>query len=315
MRTRAALLVLATLALGSVGCIRKMVVDGQIQAFRQASSSFETSGDYEYARSAMPAAILQFEGMHALSPDNADALFMLAKTYTGYGNLVVQDDLEAAEVAGNDALVEYHRKRARAAYDRGVFYGQRLMNQTAPGFVDAKRDEATLKKWLADHFVRREDAGALFWTGFAWLVRVDVMKGDDTEGPQFIAELFVGEDLLERAMQLDPSVEHFNALTALGAYHSRNAMAELDQGRTLFDMAMQRTRGRDLQVPYNYARFYACAKGDAALYRRLLESVLDAGDTDPEQRFPNVAAKHFAARWLDRKWAKDQCGIDLGKAR
>jgi hypothetical protein len=308
----APLALLGLLALGSTGCVRKIVVDGQIQAFRQASVSFETAGDYEYARGAMSAGLLQFEGMHALSPDNADALYMLAKSHAGNAQLFIEDEMQAAELAGKDDATEYHRKRARTAYDRAVFFGSLLMDQTAPGFVRARRTAESLHKWLAENFTRKEDAATLFWVGLPWLARADLMKGDDEEGPQFIADVFVGVELLERARELDFSVEHYNALTALGAYHARNALAEPEEGRRMFELALHETKGRDLVVLFNFARTYACTKGDVSLYRQLLKRVLEAGDVDPEQRLPNIAAKRFAARWLDRRWAKERCGFDLG---
>src|SRR5258708_5147109 len=112
----------AALGLGSSGCINKILTDGQIQATRQASGAFDTIGDYEVARSAAQASFGQFEGLHALAPYNSDGLFLLTKSWTGYAFGFIEDDMEAAEDAGNDDSVEYLRKRARMAYDRGVFY-------------------------------------------------------------------------------------------------------------------------------------------------------------------------------------------------
>src|SRR5580704_5694255 len=104
---------LFALSLGSAGCLKQMLTDGQISATRQASGALDTIGDYELARSAAQAGLVQFEGMHQLAPDNADALFLLAKGWTGYGYGFVEDELEAAEDAGGDDMVDYQRKRAR----------------------------------------------------------------------------------------------------------------------------------------------------------------------------------------------------------
>jgi hypothetical protein len=304
---------LAAFAMGPFGCIKKVLTDGQIESTRRAADSFDTIGDYELARSATHAGLAQFEGMHALAPDNSDALFLLVKGWTGYGYGFVEDEMEGAQDAGDEDLAEYHRQRARMAYDRAVFYGLRVLAQKAEGFDQAKKSAQTLSKWLADHFTSQDDVGNLFWTGDAWGSRVDLMKGDDQEGPSFVAELYVAVALLERAASLDPSFEHFAALVALAAYHARSTVAELDQSKQLFDTALAKTQGKSLIVQLNYATKYACMKGDGALYQDMLHGVLLSQDPDPYQRLQNAIAKRRAKRWLAKKRAKDQCGIDLAR--
>lgn len=301
----------AALSLGSSGCLKKLLTDGQIQATRQASASAGTVADFEQGRVAAQAGIAQFEGMHALSPDNTDALYLLTKTWVGYSFGFIEDDMEAAQDAGDDALAEYHRKRARNAYDRAVFYGLQLLGQKADGFQAARKNAITLTKWLADNFKSEDDAPNLLWTGSAWLARVGIMAGDDEEGPTFISELFVAVALIERAVALDPAQEHYSGVVALATYHARNAMAELDDAKKMYDSALAKTQGKALLVPFNYATRYACAKGDAALYQSMMNKVLEAKDPDPEQRLENTIAKRRARRWLGKKRVKDQCGIDL----
>jgi hypothetical protein len=301
----------AALAMGSTGCIKSALTNGQISATREASSALDTIGDYEMARGAAQAGLVQFEGMHVLAPDNSDALFMLTKGWVGYGFGFVEDEMEAAEDAGDEELADYHRKRARMAYDRAVFYGLQLLAQNDGGFEAVRKNELTLSKWLSDRFTSKDDAEPLFWTGYGWLARVNLMKGDDTEGPAFIADLYVGVAMLERAMALDPSIEHYSGLIALGAYHARTSMAEMDQAKQLLDTALAKTEGKNLMVQLNYATKYACMKGDAALYQDMINKVLQAPDPDPHQRLTNAIAKRRAKRWLGKRRVKDACGIDL----
>src|SRR5579864_5387225 len=103
----------ALLSLGNVGCIKKMLTDGEIESTRKAADSFDTIGDYELALSATQAGLVQFEGMHALAPDNEDALFLLVKGWTGYGYGFLEDEMEAAQDAGDEEMADYQRKRAR----------------------------------------------------------------------------------------------------------------------------------------------------------------------------------------------------------
>ena len=313
MRSHMLILTLTTaLGLSSTGCIKKVLLDGQIQSTRQAASSADTIGDYTVGKAAAEAGLAQFEGMHALGPDNADALFLLMKTWTGYGSAFIEDDMQVAQDQGNDDLAEYQRKRARMAYDRAVFYGLQLLAQTDPGFEKAKGNQQSLDAWLKTNFTNKSDAPNLLWTGTAWLARAGLMAGDDEEGPAFVAELYIAVSLLERAKAIDPLAEHYGAYLALAAYHARSNMAELDEAKALLDEATEKTQGKVLLVPFYYATRYACAKGDATLYKSLLNKVLAAQDPEPDVRLENAIAKRGALRWLGKHRAKDQCGIDLG---
>jgi hypothetical protein len=302
----------ATLSFGSSGCIMKILTDGQIQATRQASVAFDTVGDVDLARSAAEASFGQFEGMHALAPYNSDALYLLLKTWAGYGAGFVIEEIERAQDRGDDAMEEYQRKRARMAFDRAVFYGLQLMAQTAEGFEGAKKNEAMLTKWLNENFKSADDAPNLLWTGVAWLSRVDVMKGDEDEGPIFISELFVGVSMIQRAIDLDPSVDSYTGLIAMASYHARNGMAEPEEAKKILDTALAKTQGKSLMVPLTYATTYACVKGDAALYQQMLDRVLNGGDPDPYIRLENALARRRAKRWASKKRAKEMCGFDLG---
>jgi hypothetical protein len=288
-----------------------MLTDGQISATREAAGALDTVGDYELARSGAQAGLTQFEGMHQLAPSNDDALFLLTKGWTGYGYGFIEDELEAAQDARDDDLADYQRKRARMAYDRAVFYGLSVITGHAEGFDQARKNEQTLAKWLTDHFASQSDVPFLFWTAQAWMARVNLMKGDDTDGPAFVADLYVGVALMERAVAIDPAFEHYSGLVTLGAYHARTGMAELDQAKQLFDTAVAKTEGKSLLVQFNYATRYACMKGDGTLYQDMLNRVLVTPDPDPQQRLENAIAKRRAKRWLGKRRVKDECGLNL----
>jgi tetratricopeptide (TPR) repeat protein len=304
---RARLLTLALsglLGLGSTGCIKSMLVNGQIASTRKASGALNTVGDYELARSAASAGLAQFEGMHNLAPDNEDALFLLTRSWVSYGYAFAEDDYEAASDAGDDDLAEYHKKRARLAYDRAVFYGLELLAKHAEGFDAAKKNDETIRAWLKANFDDKEDAEILFWTGYAWLARVNISK----DQPEMVAELFVGIAMLERSLELDPEYNHYGATTALASYHARTAAAELDQSKQMFEQAIQKTGGKSLLAKVNFATRYACIKGDKELYEKTLNEVLAAEDPDPEQRLPNTIAKRRAKRALS-KVRMENCGF------
>lgn len=292
------------ISLSSTGCIKAMLTNGQIASTRNGSGALDSIGDYELARGAVSAGLAQFEGMHRLAPNNEDALFLLTKGWVGYGFAFAEDDYEVATVANDDDAADYHKKRARMAYDRAVFYGLELLSHSADGFDAAKKNEDTIKKWLDDNFDDKDDGQNLFWVGYAWLARVNVSKDD----PAMIGDLFIGIALLEKAFQLDPEYNHYSAEVALGAYHARTAMSEMDQAQKMFEDALAKTQRKALVVQLNYATRFACIKGDKPLYEKLLNEVLSANDPDPEQRLTNTIAKRRAKRALS-KAKMDDCGF------
>src|SRR5947209_11266010 len=131
-----ALLLAACLA--STGCIETILTNGEIASTREAAKSFDTLGDYELAKVSTQAGLAQFEGMHKIAPDNEDALFMLVQGWGGYAWGFVEDEMEEAQLEGRDGAAEYHKKRAKMAYDRAVFYGLELLSHKDKGFEKAK---------------------------------------------------------------------------------------------------------------------------------------------------------------------------------
>jgi len=305
LRSSLAVAALSALSFGSTGCLSNMLADGQIAATRTAAAAVNTIADYELQRSATQAGIAQFEGMHLLRPGNTDALFMLTQAWGGYAFAFPEDEYEDAVDTGQDDLASYDKKRARLAYDRSVFFGLELLSHTADGFEAAKKNADTLTPWLTENFTTSAQAENLFWTGYAWLSRVNLYKDD----PAMVAELFVGVMMMERSVKIDPTLEHWSGSIALGAYHARPA-GEMDQSKQLFETALVKTERKNLMVQLNYATSYGCVKGDRGLYESLLNEVLAATDPDPDQRLTNMLAKRHARRALGKQRMLD-CGFDM----
>jgi hypothetical protein len=292
------------LALGNVGCVKRMILNSTIASTRIGAGASDTIGDYELARSAASAAMMQFEGMHRLAPDNEDALFLLMRGWSGYGYAFAMDDYEAATLAEDDALAEYHQKRAKLALDRGISYGLELIGKKADGFEAASNKDAdTINAWLKKNLTEKDDAENLFWVGAAWLARVNILK----DHREYVSKLFVGVAMLERSRELYPEYMSWGATSTLGAYHARTGMAELDEAKKLLDLALEKTQRKALGVQLNYAR-YACAKGDRTLYEKMVNEVVTADDPDPNLRLQNTIVKRRATRALT-KAAMEDCGF------
>jgi hypothetical protein len=293
----------ATLAFGSTGCLSKIMLNKQIAATRVGAGAADTIGDYEVARGAASAGVLQFEGMHRLAPDNEDALLLLTRSWAGWGYAFAQDDYEVALLANDEPTAEYHKKRTKLAYDRSISYGLELLSKRDEGFTAAKKNADTIKAWLGKHFTSQDDVEPLFWLGSAWLARVNLLKDE----PEFVAELYIGVAMLEQSRALDPAFMAYGATSTLGAYHARSAMAELDESKKLLDLALEKTQRKSLGILVNYAR-YACAKADQPLYEKVLNEALAAEDPDPNLRLQNVIAKRRAKRALSKS-AMEDCGF------
>jgi TRAP transporter TatT component family protein len=300
----------AALAVGTSGCLKKILLDGQISSTRTASAAVNSFSDWDAALRAASAGLAQFEGLHYLAPDNEDALFLLSRGWAGFGYGFIEDEMEQAQdqYGEESEMAAYHKQRAIGAYSRSIWYGLQILEARNPGFEEAKRNTPTMKEWLLA-FDGPEDAEYLFWVGQAWMGRVNLLQGED-EGPAAAADLFVGVLMMERSVELDETYSYGSGHAVLGAYHSRSAMAseELVDAKKHFDRALELTEGKALLVKVNLATRYYCTKVDKEAYVKTLKEVLDAGDTLPEQRLQNTIAKRRARRYLV-PWRMEQCGF------
>ena len=285
---------IALVALCTLGCIKTAILNGQIKGTRDGSVAIDTLSDFEVARSIAYAGLGQFEGMHELAPDNEDALFLLTKGWTASTFAFIEDDYELAVDADDEMRADYHRARARAAYDRAIHYGVTLLEIRAKGFDKARNNLASMKGYLSQF--AKNDALNLLWVGQAWLAKANVAKDD----PAVVAELHVGEALVERSVELDETAAYAAGRAALGSFHARTAMAELDVAFKHFLRANELTHGNALLTKFAMAKTYFCMKGDKASYEKTLREVVDAADVLPEQRLQNTIAKRRARRYLGK---------------
>jgi hypothetical protein len=290
---RSDLAVAVAAAFAFTGCLDRMLLDGTIKSTRDAARAFDTLTDLEVARLGAGSSLVSLEGMQSLAPDNEDALYLLANGWTGYAAAFIEDAWERAYDRGDEESENFEANRAFEAYTRALRFGTLLLEQRRPGFVKAQKNLDTLKAYLAG-FTDKADAEVLLWVGMAALSR----GGVAAERPEVVAELFVGVGLLERCVELDPSVAWATGLTALAAYHARAPDAELPEARALFERALKLTGRRALTVQVTYAQNYACQAHDEAQYRALLQEVQAAGDVLPEQRLENTIARRKADRYL-----------------
>lgn len=293
------------LSLGTTGCLKKVLIDGQVSGTKDGSGAVDTLHDYEVARAVARSGLGTLEGLYKLAPDNEDAMYLLTKSWAGASFAFTEDDYEVAEEQKDDQLAAYHKARTRAGFERARFFGIQLLNTKAPGFEAARRNSETMRAWLTKNFRHAEEAPSLLWASYAWIGLVGIAKDD----PAMVADLYVGVAIAERAAELDDKIEHGMVHILLGAYHARTAQSELDEAKTHFDLAMKINGGKFLSTQLSYAKYYYCAKSDRPTYEKLLNEVVAAGDPIPEARLANLVAKRRARRYLDNKIFQEDCGF------
>lgn len=312
-------------SLGSTGCIKKTLAKGQIKSTREGSAAFQTTADFETAKYAASAGIAQFEGMHLLVPDDDNAYYMLIKNWASLAFAFVEDDLELAILQGDEDQVVYHRARAKSMYTRAVNYGLQWMESKHAGVNEAIKhgSEKEIQEYVK-HFTDEDDADFLFWTGQAWMSRVNVDKGDIGG----IGTIFVGRTFVERAIELKDGIERGSAHVIMGSFYARTGVNTIgqesfDKAKAEFDKAFAINGGKVLLGKVQMARTYACRMKDDspgrkesfAMYMKLLTEVVEADDPLPEARLTNAIAKRKARRYMSKKWieevAREDCGWEL----
>src|SRR5258708_12708732 len=101
--SRFTLLCVIAAAIASTGCdIKKVLLNGQIEATRKASNAINSTSDWDIAQSAAYAGIAQIEGLRYLAPDNQDALYLLTRTWTSVRFGFIEDNMEDVEAPNDD---------------------------------------------------------------------------------------------------------------------------------------------------------------------------------------------------------------------
>src|SRR5690606_17463080 len=139
-----------TSLLGGTGCIKRVLLDGQISSTRTASAAVSTLGDFEVANVAAFNGIATMEGMRYLAPDNEDAQLMLLRSWAGASFGFIEDAMERAEDQGGQLSPEYgyQKRRAIEGYSRGIWYGKQLLEAEVEGFDAATRNADTIRAYV-----------------------------------------------------------------------------------------------------------------------------------------------------------------------
>lgn len=292
---RSALGLVCIVVLG--GCdMAKFTAESTSGLFTRAAPAFESYWDYDLAGEAVPATIVQFEGILRVIPDNESMLAQLSQAYVAYAYGWVEADAEALEFESNYEEADVQRGRARTMYRRAMDLTRhriRLYDGDVDTAVRASVED--LEAWLQTRFVEKSDAEMLLWHGYAWGSYINASK-DDMEA---IADLAYAKAFVARSIELDPDYYNAAGYTFMGVAISSEMAGDMDVAKVYFEKALARTERRALQAQVNMARHYAVKKGDRELFDQLLTEVMDAHDPLPEARLSNQMARERAALYIE----------------
>jgi len=292
---RSAVGVVCIVALGACD-VAKFTADSTAGLFTRAAPAFEAYWDYDLAGEALPATIVQFEGILRVIPDNEAILAQLSQAYIAYAYGWVEADVESLEFEGDYDEADTQRQRARTMYLRAVDLTRhtiRLHNGDIDPAVRGTVED--LEAWLAGAFVEKGDAEMLLWHGYAWGSYINAAK-DDMEA---IADLAYAKAFVVRSIELDPDYYNSAGYLFMGVATASEMAGDMDEAKVYFEKALARTERRALQAQVNMARYYAVKEGDRELFDKLLTEVMDAHDPLPEARLANTMARERAALYIE----------------
>lgn len=259
--------------------------------------------DFEMIRWGLPGNLKTVEILVANSPYDANLLYMTAQGYIAYAYLILEDDVDLADAAGDTVRAKEIKVRASGLYARGQAYAARMLVRPGRSLDDvltalAGPDLTKTNRLLGQ--LGKEDVSALFWYTYGWIGRINL----DMSNPERIADVPRVELLLARATELDPT--YFNGLPLIlsgSLAASRPAMfgGDLPKARVFFERAVNASDGKFLLSRFTFARYYALQAQDRELFCRLLTEVADApADLLPDQGLMNSVSQRWARRWRDR---------------
>jgi len=239
------------------------------------------SDDPDLMKEGAPAHLMLLDGLITSSPKSYDLLVLAAKTYCGYA-------LSFAE--------EESPEWATKLYTKGRDYGMEALK------LDKEFCRAIEEGVLFEEAVSRlgtSSIAAIFWTGNSWAGLINLNLKD----PMVLFDLPNVMALMNRVKELDHTYYYGGVHLFFGMYYACQP-AMLGGGpakaKPAFDALFAINGDRFLMGNVFYARYYATAALDRALFESELEKVIAApADVMPEARLINEIAKRRARKLLD----------------
>jgi len=289
------------------GCnIQKLTVNTTSKVLVKAQPSIKQEPDYDMAARAIPASLKTVEGFHMVDPENKRLVKMLAEGYCQYATGFIEDEWEIAELDKRFDEAEYQSQRATKAFIRCMGYGLELLGGDWKKALTGNNADFVKKVAGAG----KDDRDGLLWVGVGLAGAINQNKDDI----QLVAHLAKARAIFERIAQLDENdndrdptlraLPHI-ALASMAVALSKALGGDPVLGQKHFQRAMEITQNKFLLAKVFYARRYAVAVQDKALFEKALVEVLQTDPAIwPEQRLANEIAHRRARRYLknEKEW-------------
>jgi hypothetical protein len=289
------------------GCnIQKLTVNTTSKVLVKAQPSIKQEPDYDMAARAIPASLKTVEGFHMVDPENKRLVKILAEGYCQYATGFIEDEWEIAELDKRFDEAEYQSQRATKAFIRCMGYGLELLGGDWKKALTGNNAEFIKKVSGAG----KDDRDGLLWVGVGLAGAINQNKDDIA----LVAHLAKARAIFERIAQLDENdndrdptlraLPHI-ALASMAVALSKAMGGDPVLGQKHFQRAMEITQHKFLLAQVFYARRYAVAVQDKALFEKALVEVLQTDPAIwPEQRLANEIAHRRARRYLknEKEW-------------
>jgi predicted anti-sigma-YlaC factor YlaD len=280
--------------LALAGCsLRSAATGAAADALAGGGSAFAADDDAELVRDAAPFALKAMEALLEEQPRRAGLLQALAGGFTQYGYAFVQQEADAAELAGRTAEARARRERARRLYLRAREYGLRGLDVRRPGLAARLRSLRDLPAAVAA--LEREDVPLAYWTAASWALAV--ANGKEDMG--LVAELPAPEALARRALELDEAWNGGSLHELMVSFEASRPGGGARQARSHLESALLLSGGRRCGPLVAWAEGPLVQAQDRAEFTRVLRWVAAADpDLSRADRLANVLARRRARMLL-----------------
>lgn len=266
----------------SAGARSKMIVNSMKPLVKSMNIAARKNIDIDLIRDAMPAGLIQMDGLIEASPDDKFLLATAAENYHAYAFFFVEpEDKDASE----------------GLYLRSRNYAFRALNQNAEFKKATDGSLEDFKKSLESF--EKEDVPSLYWAAGSWLSWMRVSHESGMEAMIAFPKI---EAMMDRMLVLDETWNYGAVHVLMGAYYSHipdSFGGNYDEVLSHFNEAFEISESKYLLWYVFYAQYYSFAVQDKKLFVETLENVISApDDLFPEEIFANLVAKQKAERLL-----------------
>lgn len=264
------------------GCSKAYLIKTMQPIMDDLNASVNQDIDVDMVRDAMPAFLLQMDGLIVSVPDNKVLKIRASEAYFGYAFGFVEDT---------------DKKRASLLYLKGRDYALSVLRENGRFDQNFARQLPEFKGSLS--VFSTGDVPAIFWAANNWLAWIAL----NLDKPATMLDVPKAEAMLQRVIELDEQYYYGSAHAALGAFYAAQPkiMGENTvKAKEQFDKAFAISGGKLLFFHLMYAKFYAYKIQDRDLFITILEDVIATPTYRfPEKAFANEVAKRKAKILLE----------------